>query len=91
MVQNEVSFLYEHLRGLREDRDLSQTDMAQLLNVHQTTYSGYELGTLNIPVPILICLAEYFQTSIDFLLGLTDDPRPYPKPKRGAKDERCIR
>ena len=74
--------MYEHLRGLREDRDISQQAMAQMLNVHQTTYSGYELGNLNIPVPVLIQLAEYFQTSVDYILGLTDESRPYPKPKR---------
>lgn len=74
--------MYEHLRGLREDHDLSQQEMAKLLNIHQTTYSGYELGTLNIPVPILIRLAEYFKTSVDYMLGLTDESQPYPRKKK---------
>ena len=74
--------MYEHLRGLREDNDLSQQDMAHMLNVHQTTYSGYELGNLNIPVPVLIQLAEYFKTSVDYLLGLTDESHPYPRRKQ---------
>ena len=45
--------MLDHLRALREDQDLSQQDMAQLLNVHQTTYSDYELGRLNIPISSL--------------------------------------
>lgn len=74
--------MYEHLRGLREDKDLSQADMAKLLNIHQTTYSGYELGTCNIPNQTLVRLAEYFETSVDYLLDVTDDPRPYSRRKR---------
>lgn len=73
--------MYEHLRGLREDRDLTQQDMAALLNIHQTTYSSYELGNLNIPVSALKELAEYFQTSVDYLIGLTDQREPYPRAK----------
>lgn len=75
----EVGTVMEHLRGLREDRDLKQKQMAELLKVHQTTYSAYELGTANIPVPVLKQLAEFFETSTDYLLDLTDERRPYPK------------
>ena len=75
----EVSIMLEHLRGLREDRDLSQTDMAKLLNIHQTTYSDYELGRLNIPISVLKELALFFDTSVDYLLGLTNVKEPYPK------------
>ena len=71
--------MLEHLRGLREDRDLSQTDMAKFLNIHQTTYSDYELGRLNIPIPVLKDLAAFFDTSVDYLLGLTNVKEPYPK------------
>lgn len=71
--------MLEHLRGLREDKDLSQQDMADFLNVHQTTYSDYELGRLNIPIPVLKSLALYFNTSIDYLLGLTNVREPYPR------------
>ena len=71
--------MLEHLRGLREDKDLSQKDMAELLSVHQTTYSDYELGRLNIPISILKTLACYFETSVDYLLDLTDERRPYPR------------
>ena len=71
--------MLEHLRGLREDQDLSQKDMANLLKIHQTTYSDYELGRLNIPIPTLKALSEYFNTSIDYLLDWTDERRPYPR------------
>ena len=71
--------MLEHLRALREDQDLSQQDMAQLLNVHQTTYSDYELGRLNIPISALQTLALFFHTSVDYLLGLTDVKVPYPR------------
>ncbi len=73
--------MYEHLRALREDRDLSQKQMADFLQVHQTTYSDYERGNVNIPVMALIRLADFYQTSIDYLVDYTDDPRPYPHKK----------
>lgn len=69
------------LRGLREDRDLTQSDMAEVLNISQSTYSDYELGKINIPIISLRKLSEYFQTSVDYILELTDDPRPYPRRK----------
>ena len=69
--------MYEHLRALREDRDLSQKQLAELLQVHQTTYSDYERGNINIPVDALIQLADFYKTSIDYLVEYTDDPRPY--------------
>ena len=71
--------MLEHLRALREDRDLSQKDMADLLNVHQTTYSDYERENLNIPVDALKILSSYFNTSVDYLLDLTDVTTPYPR------------
>jgi len=73
--------MMEHLRGLREDRDLKQKHMAEFLQVHQTTYSAYELGTANIPIPLLKKLAVFFNTSIDYLLDLTDEKKPYPRKK----------
>lgn len=71
--------MLEHLRALREDRDLSQKDMADLLNIHQTTYSDYELGYLNIPIPVLKDLARFFDTSVDYIIGLTNISAPYPR------------
>ena len=69
--------MYEHLRGLREDKDLTQKDMAEFLQVHQTTYSDYELGKLNIPIEILFKLADFYNTSIDYLLDRTNRIEPY--------------
>lgn len=74
--------MYERIRALREDKDLKQKDLAEILLIAQTTYSDYELGKLNIPIPILIKLAKYYDTSIDYLLGLTDVKAPYPRGKQ---------
>ena len=71
--------MYERIRNFREDKDLSQSDMAEILSVAQTTYSDYELGKINIPIPTLKKLAIYFNTSIDYLVELTDNPRPYER------------
>ena len=68
-----------HIRDLREDRDLTQTDLASVLKLHQTTYSDYELGKLNVPVPVLHKLADFYGVSVDYLLGRTDVKTPYPK------------
>ncbi|HWQ70976.1 MAG TPA: helix-turn-helix transcriptional regulator [Desulfitobacteriaceae bacterium] len=68
--------MYQRLRDLREDRDLNQQTLADLLNVNQTTYSRYESGTLDIPSVSLIKLAKFYGTSIDYLLGLTDNRKP---------------
>lgn len=67
------------LRDLREDRDLTQADIAQILNVNQTTYSRYERGDINIPLDVLIKMALFFHTSIDYILNLTDDKKPYKR------------
>ena len=67
----------QRLRDLREDRDLNQSTVAKYLKVHQTTYSDYELGKLNIPVSVLHELADYYGVSIDYLLGRTSNPKPY--------------
>ena len=67
------------LRDLREDRDLKQKDLADLLKIHQTTYSDYELARLNIPISVLHALADFYNVSIDYLLGRTNEKQPYPK------------
>ena len=67
------------LRDLREDRDLKQKDLAEVLRVHQTTYSDYELGRLNIPVGVLHNLADYYNVSVDYLLSRTNVKTPYPR------------
>ena len=67
------------IRDLREDRDLKQKDLAEFLKIHQTSYSDYELGTTNVPVAVLHKLADFYQVSVDYLLGRTDVKTPYPK------------
>ena len=69
------------IRDLREDRDLKQKHLAELLKVHQSTYSDYELGRLNIPVSALNTLADFYHVSVDYLLGRTDVKEPYPTKK----------
>jgi transcriptional regulator with XRE-family HTH domain len=69
--------MYPRLRNLREDKDLNQDEIAKLLNVSQTTYSRYESGVLDIPSLSLIKLAKFYKTSIDYLVGLTDEIKPY--------------
>ena len=66
--------LYEHIRSLREDRDLSHKEIAAILGMSQTGYSKYETGENDIPTQILIKLAEYYNTTTDYLLGRTDEP-----------------
>lgn len=70
---------YERIRNLREDKDLSQTQVAQVLSCSQRIYSNYERGDVDIPTDILIKLARFHQTSVDYLLGLTDERTPYPR------------
>ena len=67
------------IKDLREDKDMLQKDVAELLNISQTNYSKYELGKINIPINTLKKLALIFDTSIDYLLGLTNERRPYPR------------
>ena len=74
-----MRILYRHIRDLREDRDLTQQEVARLLNVSQTTYSRYESGALDIPSSSLIKLAQFYKTSIDYLVGLTSNKAPYGK------------
>ncbi len=70
------------LRDIREDRDLNQKELADTLGVHQTTYSSYEIGKLSLTADVLIKLAKYYKVSVDYLLGLTDVTKPYPKSNR---------
>ena len=71
--------MYQKIRDLREDKDLTQTQIAKILNCSQRLYSNYERGDVDIPTQVLIKLAEFHGTSVDFLLGLTDEKRPYPR------------
>lgn len=71
--------MYRRIRDLREDNDLLQKDIAELLNCSQVCYSHYENGKRDIPTDVLIKLAAYYHTSTDYLLGLTDEKTPYSK------------
>ena len=73
--------MLQRLKDFREDKDISQKKMAEILNVAQTTYSDYELGKINIPLNTSKKLALFFDTSIDYLLELTDVSKPYPRKK----------
>ena len=69
--------MYRRLRDLREDKDMNQTQVAKILGMSQTGYSKYETGENDIPTPILIKLARFYNTSIDYLLGETNNPNRY--------------
>ena len=71
--------MYQRLRDLRNDRDLNQTQVAKMLGMSQTGYSKYETGENDITTAILIKLARFYGTSIDYLLGETDRIGRYPK------------
>lgn len=66
---------FKNLRGIREDRDIKQKDIAKVLNVSQNTYSQYENGVISLTAEVLIKLSQYYGVSIDFLLDQTDNPR----------------
>lgn len=68
---------YIRIRDLREDKDMNQTQIAKMLDMSQTGYSKYETGENDIPTAILIKLARFYNTSIDYLLGETDNPKRY--------------
>lgn len=76
---------YERIRNLREDKDLTQTNLAEYLHITQRTYSRYENDERAIPIEILSKLADYHQTSVDYLIGRTDIKKPYPKRPRAAE------
>ncbi len=66
---------FKRLKDLREDHDLKQSEISELLGIQQTVYSRYERGFQNIPIEYLIKLAEYYKVSTDYILGLTDKPQ----------------
>lgn len=65
---------FENLRGIREDKDIKQKDIAAYLNVSQNTYSQYETGIISLTAEVLIKLADYYNVSIDYLLDRTNNP-----------------
>ena len=71
--------MYPRIKDLREAQNLTQEHLANYLNIHQSTYSNYESGRLNVPVVILEKLADFYGTSVDYLIGRTSEVKPYPK------------
>lgn len=69
--------MHTRLRDLREDNDFTQKQISEMLKIHQTTYSDYELEKLNLPIDVLVKLASFYKTSTDYILFLTDNPKPY--------------
>ena len=67
--------MYRRIRDLREDRDMTQAQMGRILACSQRVYSNYERGDLDIPTAVLIRLADYYDVSVEYLLGRTDNPR----------------
>ncbi len=71
--------MYKRIRDLREDTDMNQTEIAEMLGMSQTGYSKYETGENDIPTATLIKLAKFYNTSIDYLLGQTERKERYPQ------------
>ena len=71
----------KRMRDLREDNDKTQQEIAEILNTSQTMYARYERGANELPIRHLIRLAEYYRLSTDYLLGLTNEKKPYPSKK----------
>ena len=76
-----INMKYRRIKDLREDRDKTQKELAEYLKLSRSAYSNYENGIRDIPVDVLVCIAEYYQTSVDYLLGITDEASPYPRKK----------
>ena len=73
--------MYSRICNLREDKDMTQKQIGDMLNMSQTGYNQYEIGKNDIPTKILIQLARFYNTSVDYLLELTDEINPYPRKK----------
>lgn len=74
--------MYIRIRELREDKDLTQKQVGQILNMSQTGYNQYEIGRNDIPTSVLINLSKFYNVSVDYILGLTDVQKPYPRSKK---------
>lgn len=75
----------ERLKEIREDKDYKPSDIAKVLNTTQQQYSKYELGLQVIPIERLVKLAKFYNTSVDYLIGLTNERKPYPKAQMKKK------
>lgn len=70
---------YEHIRNLREDNDLTQAQVGKIIGISQRAYSHYEAGTRDIPIEMLIKLADYYQVNLDYLVGRTKEKEMLPR------------
>ena len=74
-----IVMIYRRLKDLREDKDLTQQKMADMLKISRSAYSAYENGANAVPIDVLVRLAKFYNTSVDYLLEQTDDPTPYTR------------
>ncbi len=74
--------MYRRIRDLREDADLKQAEVAAYLLCDQSLYSKYERGERVVPLQVMVALADYYKTSIDYLADRTDEKQPYPRKKQ---------
>ena len=77
-----MSVYYPRLKDLREDKDLTQDELVAILGMHKTTYTNYEQGKREIPFALAICLAEFYNVSLDYIAGLTNEPIPLEQHKK---------
>ena len=82
-ILNVVMYMekFQRIRDLREDKDLTQREVGAAVNVPQRTYAYYESGERMVPPQVLVALAQFYNVSVDYMLGLTDQRKPYPKAK----------
>lgn len=78
------------LKDLREDSDLTQKQLCKLINYKQQTYSCYEVGSRTLPYELLVVLAKFYNTSTDYILGLTNEVRPYPRINENEKNTNSL-
>ena len=77
--------VFQRIRDMREDKDMTQVQMAKILCCSQRVYSNYERGEVEIPIRVLVELAKFHGTSVDYLLELTDEKTPYPEKKKRSR------
>lgn len=73
---------FNRLKEIRKDKDLTQEDIAKVLSTSQVQYSRYEMGIRLLPIDKLVILADFYNVSTDYLLGITNERKPYPKTKK---------
>lgn len=83
-------YFYQRLRDLREDKDMTQQQIAEVIGTYQTHYSKYERGEREIPFHLIIKLAKFYNVSIDYIAGLTNEPNGNNKEKISIKQENNI-